>query len=324
MKQSNSQLLADLITTLSPAQRELIVEVRDPLELARQIPISGGRAIELAQVSDLIFCKSEAAEYVTAVVNSRSKFLVARPEIMSVLPSAVIAERVLILTPNPRLLMSLLLTPFDIPSTVTNQSVHIHPDAQIAPSAILGPGVVIGADVEVDADCVIGPNTVIDHATIGEGTRIAYNCSIGSDGFGYEIDEETGEIVKFPHLGRVIIGRWVEIFSNVCIARGSLRDTVLEDEVKVDNLVHVAHNCHVRRGAFLIANAMLGGSVDIGEYAWIAPSTSLMNGITVGRCAMTGLGAVAIQTIEDNAVVIGVPAKKLRDRFPENFALLKD
>jgi UDP-3-O-[3-hydroxymyristoyl] glucosamine N-acyltransferase len=174
---------------------------------------------------------------------------------------------------------------------------------------------VIGADVEISEGCVIGPNTVIDHAVLGINTRIAANCSIGGDGFGFEIDESSGEVIKMPHFGRVLIGQNVEIFSNVCIARGSLRDTVIGNNVKIDNLVHVAHNVEIGDNTFIIANAMLAGSTKIGTRAWIGPSTSILNGITIGDLSMTGVGSVVTKSCGTNEVVAGVPAKRLRDRF---------
>jgi UDP-3-O-[3-hydroxymyristoyl] glucosamine N-acyltransferase len=316
--------LQTLIDSLPPTRRGLLLEVKDPASLSRTLPITGARIIELAIETEMIFCKAEPSEMIAAIEGSKSRFIVARPEILSFLPREFSENRVLILTPKPRLLMASLLNPFDFPSAVTRQTAPVHPQARIAQGVTIGPGAIIGEDVEIERGCFIGPNTVIDHATIGEETRIGFNCSIGSDGFGYEIDPETGEVIKFPHFGRVRIGKKVEIFSNTSIARGSLKDTVVEDEVKIDNQIHVAHNCHIKRGAFIIANVMLGGSVMVGEHAWLAPSTSVLNGITMGRCSMTGLGAVVTKPVEENNVVIGIPAKKLRNRFPADFPLLKD
>lgn len=317
-------MLKDLVNVLPENRRALLLKILDPSSLSDSLPLTGARSLDLAGETDLTFCKSETTELVAAVVSSHSRFIVARPELPGLLPSLFMKDRVLVLTPRPRLLMSSLLAPLDGPSSVSLQAEHVHPKARIFPGVQIGVGAVIGADVEIGAGCVIGPNTVIDNTTIGEETRIGFNCSIGGDGFGFEIDEETGEVIKFPHFGRVRIGRCVEIFSNTSIARGSLKDTIIEDEVKIDNQIHVAHNCHIKKGAFIIANAMLGGSVTIGEYAWVAPSTSLLNGIGLGRCSMTGMGAVVTKTVGENELVVGIPAKKLRERFPPDFPLFKN
>lgn len=316
-------MLRDLVNALPENRRVLLVKILDPSSLSDSLPLTGARSLDLAGETDLTFCKSETTELVAAVVSSHSRVIVARPELPALLPSLFMKDRVLVLTPRPRLLMASLLAPLDGPSSVSFQTEHVHPEARIFSGVQIGVGAVIGADVEIRAGCVIGPNTVIDHATIGEGTRIGFGCSIGGDGFGFEIDEETGEVIKFPHFGNVRIGRNVEIQANCGISRGSLRDTILEDDVKLDNLVHVAHNCHIMRGALLTANTMLAGSVTIGKYVWVAPSTSVMNGVVLGNYSMTGLGAVVRKTVGENELVVGVPAKKLRDRFPPDFPLLK-
>lgn len=157
----------------------------------------------------------------------------------------------------------------------------------------------------------IGRGAVIDYrfTEIGSGTRIGPNCSIGQPGFGYEIID--GEPTHFPHVGRVLIGDNVHIGANVTIDRGTLSDTVIEDGVKIDNLVHIAHNVVVRRNAFVIAGAMLGGSCDIGEDAWIAPHAVIKEGVRIGKRVVVGLGAVVLKDVEDDAVVAGVPARRL-------------
>jgi UDP-3-O-[3-hydroxymyristoyl] glucosamine N-acyltransferase len=175
-KISQSFFLQHLIAQLLPAHRDLILEILDPANLAERIPITGGRAIDLAHESELVFCKTESESLVTAVLHSKSQFVIARPQIRPYLPVNFGDRHVLILTDKPRLLMALLLTPFDAASAVSQQKETIHPAARLAPDIILGRGVVIGADVEIGASCIIGPNTVIDHATIGKNTRIGFNC----------------------------------------------------------------------------------------------------------------------------------------------------
>lgn len=317
-------LLSDLISLLPPRGRELLMEISDPLALANTLPITGARVLELATETDLVFCKNSSDILVNALMQSRSRFVVIDQDVYTSLPEDFVRHRVFLLTSQPRLLLALLLMPFDHVPAIVAQQDAVHPSAQVASNVILGRGVVIGPRVIIHSGCVIGPNTVIDHATIGAGTRIGSNCTIGGDGFGFEIDETTGDVIKFPHLGSVQIGEHVEIAANVTVDRGSLRDTILEDEVKVDNLVYIAHNCHIKHGALVMANAALLGSVTIGEYAWIAPSTSILNGMTVGRCGMTGVGSVVVHSIGCNELVVGSPSHKLRNRFPEDSPLLRE
>lgn len=314
--------LHDLIAAVPPHRRELVQEVSDLAFVAKQIPVTGARVLELATDTEMVFCKNESLDLIDTLLASRSRFIIARPEIRSCLPADFMQQRVFLLTPQPRLLLALLLAPFDQLPTIARQDMHIHPKAQIAANAILAPGVVIGPAVCIQSGCVVGPNTVIDHATLGKDTQIGPNCSIGGNGFGFEVDEESGDVIRFPHFGSVEIGERVEIFANVTIDRGSLRNTIVEDDVKIDNLVYIAHNCHIRHGTLIMAKSAMMGSVTVGEYAWIAPSTSILNGLTVGRCAMTGMGAVVIDSVGDNDLVVGVPARKIRNRYPAGSSML--
>lgn len=312
--------LEQLLSSVPKPWGHLVERVLDPSGVADRMNVKGARALELAQQADLTFCKSSSPDLLDKVRASCSLFLVTTEEVVGDLPAEVTSSRVIIVSPKPRLLLALLLSRRACSLEVAAQTERIHPSAKIDPSATIGPGVVVGADVEIGAHCIVGPNSTLDHVSVGAGTQIGCNCTIGADGFGFEVEEMTGDVVKFPHFGRVIVGCNVEIFNNVCVARGSLGDTVIEDGVRIDNLVHVAHNVRIGRGALVIANAMLGGSTDIGAGVWLGPSTSVINGITVGAVAMTGMGAVVTKSVEANAVVAGVPARKLRDRFAADSA----
>lgn len=169
---------------------------------------------------------------------------------------------------------------------------------------------------------IVGENTVLTNCEIGNNVTIWHNVTIGGDGFSFEVDERNGNVVKIPHFGKVIIGDRVEIQSGTQIARGSFQDTIIEDDVKIDQLVHIAHNCHVKRGTLIPAGAMLAGSVTVGEYSWIAPETSVINGATLGRHSMTGMGAVVTKDVGDNQLVVGVPARPLRQRYPDGHPVL--
>lgn len=183
---------------------------------------------------------------------------------------------------------------------------------RIHPTASLGRNVVVENDCVIEQGVVIEHNAVIHCGTlVGAYSRIRANAAIGGDGFGFERDE-SGEPIRFPHLGGVRIGKNVEIGSGACVARGTLDDTVIEDYVKIDNLVQVAHNCFIGWGALLASGANLCGGVRIGRGAWIGAQASVIQNVDVGEGALVGIGAVIVRSIPSNCVYAGNPARLLR------------
>jgi len=146
----------------------------------------------------------------------------------------------------------------------------------------------------------------------GDNVIIGEYCSIGRDGYQYILDDITGKLIKFPHYGNVILEDDVEIGNNVCIARGALSNTILRKGVKVDNLVHIAHNVDVGENTQIIAQSIIAGSVKIGKNCWISPASSIKNQVTIGDNVLIGMGAVVLKNVESNSVMVGNPAKLLK------------
>jgi UDP-3-O-[3-hydroxymyristoyl] glucosamine N-acyltransferase len=224
------------------------------------------------------------------------------------------SDTILALCKNPKLALIKVVNQFFSERTQTKwphfDEGNISPDARISATANLAYGVVIGSGVVIEDDVFIGPNSTIANATIGKGTHIGSNCSIGHDGYGFEKDKN-GVWIRFPHLGNVIIGENVEIGSNTCIDRGTIGNTEIGSETKIDNLVHIAHNVIIGENCLLIANSMIGGSAVIGKDVWISPSASLINQIEIGENSLIGMGAVVIRDVSPGMKVAGNPAKPL-------------
>lgn len=189
----------------------------------------------------------------------------------------------------------------------------------LAPPENIGKNVTIGENCFICSNAVIGDNTIIEHnvviecrTQIGKGCHIDSGTVIGTPGYGYYTDA-SGAYRKVPDFGGVIIGDNVEIGANVCIGRGTLSDTIIEDNVKIDNLCHIAHNVHIGRNCLVIAQSMLGGSSVLHDDVYVAPGAVIMNQVTVGTNALVGMGAVVIGNVEENKVVVGVPARVIRD-----------
>lgn len=187
------------------------------------------------------------------------------------------------------------------PTSIINDKADIHSSVYIGPFCVIG-------KCKIEANTVIYPNVVInDNVSIGKNVKICPGCIIGYDGFGYSRNKE-GHLEKFPHYGGVIIEDDVEIGSNVGIDRGVLGDTIIKKGAKIDNFCHIAHNVIIGRHSLIIAHAMIGGSTEIGDYSWIAPSAALMEGIKIGEKTLVGLGAVVTKDVPNNTVVVGNPA----------------
>ena len=173
---------------------------------------------------------------------------------------------------------------------------YIHQEVEIAE------GVRIENNVSIDAPCKIGKNTIIHSGVV-----------IGTDGFGYY--QEDGLNKKVPHFGGVIIGEDVEIGANTCIDRGTMDDTIISNNVKIDNLCHIGHNVFIAENSMLIAGSVLGGSCCIEKDSYIGMGGIVRNQIIIAENTMVGMGAVVTKTTEKNKVVAGVPAKALYDNI---------
>ena len=188
----------------------------------------------------------------------------------------------------------------------------------ISPEAIIDPTAYIGFNCSIDGTVQIGAGTIIENnvsimnkVLIGKNVLIHSNATIGSDGFGFAFGDD-GKPIKVEHFGGVIVGDRVEIGANTCIDRGTLDNTVIEDDVKIDNLVHIAHNVVLASGATVVAGAIVCGSAKLGSNCYVAPGGIIRNQLDIGDNAFVGLGAVVTRNVESSNVVAGVPAKVIR------------
>lgn len=220
----------------------------------------------------------------------------------------------LLLVNNPRRAFQRILQLFYSESNIKK----IESSAIIYSTAIIGDDCYIGYNVVIEDNVKIGNNTVIMHNSvilkdtiIGNNCIIGSNCTIGGLGFGYEKNDD-GEFEFIYHIGNVLIEDNVEIGNNTCIDRAVLGNTHIEKNVKIDNLVHIAHGCQIGHNSLIIANAMVAGSVVVGENTWVAPSSSILNNMVIGNNVTIGLGAVVIKDVDSHDVVVGNPSKSIK------------
>ncbi|HEV7511308.1 MAG TPA: UDP-3-O-(3-hydroxymyristoyl)glucosamine N-acyltransferase [Candidatus Acidoferrum sp.] len=200
------------------------------------------------------------------------------------------------------------------PYAVIGEDVHIGEDTQIGPHAVIGAGCWIGKT------CRIHPRvTFYSGVRLGDRVEVHSGAVIGADGFGYAFGE--GRHWKFPQAGIVEIGDDVEIGANTTIDRGSLADTRIATGVKLDNLVHVGHNCEIGEHSVIAAQVGLSGScafgknVVVGGQAGFGERCKLEDGAIIGGQS----GVLGGKTIHSGETVWGTPARSL-EKFKEQFA----
>ena len=224
-----------------------------------------------------------------------------------------------IITEHPREVYFNILSRFFVEERHNQISEHaIVLSRKIGKHVNIGSGCYIGEDVEIADEVYIHPNVTIEgYCRIGTGTEIFSGTVIGTDGFGYY--RKDGVPQKVPHFKGVIIGKNVDIGANTCIDRGCLGNTVIGDNVKIDNLCHIAHNVRIGDNCLVIAGSIVCGSAHIDEGAYIAPGSIVKNQVQVASGALVGMGAVVTKNIAPNMVVAGIPAKVLREVRQDDF-----
>lgn len=194
----------------------------------------------------------------------------------------------------------------------------IHPTACIDRGAIVGAHAVVGAQVYVGKRVAIGAGAVLhagckvlDDCVIGEGSIIHSGAVIGSDGYGYSVTKNG--LIKVPQIGNVVIGKMVEIGANTTIDRASFDSTVIQDLVKIDNLVHIAHNVVVGAGSAIIAQTGVAGSVIIGRGCQIGGQVGIKDHVTIGDGAKIVSKSAVMKDVAAGQVVCGIPAIPFND-----------
>ncbi|MDP3150335.1 MAG: UDP-3-O-(3-hydroxymyristoyl) glucosamine N-acyltransferase [Ignavibacteria bacterium] len=220
-------------------------------------------------------------------------------------------HKVLIHVQNPKMSIAMIADRFFIQklSPGIHPSAFIHPGAVISASAYIGAGCVIGECVIGD-DTIIYPNvTIYDNVKIGSQVIIQAGVVIGTDGLGCERKKD-GTLIKFSHLGGVVIGNNVEIGANSQIARGALSDTIIGDGTKMNGLCFIAHNCVLGKNVWITGNTMLAGSVVVEENATIFSKVIVREQTRIGKNSVIGMGSVVTKDIPENETWFGNPAKK--------------
>ncbi len=207
------------------------------------------------------------------------------------------------------------------PSARLEADVTIEPGAVVGPGAEIGSGTVvaanaaIGGEARIGRNCVIGAGATIGHALIGDRVVIQAGCHIGQDGFGFLADDPGRP--EIPRRGRVIIQDDVEIGAGSTIDRGAIRDTVVGEGTKIDNLVRVGHNANIGRHCMVVAQTGISGSATLEDHVVLEARVGLSDNVTVGEGARIAASSVVQDDVPAGAHWAGAPAKPAKRWFRE-------
>ncbi len=301
--------------------------------------ITGVNSTVQAGPDELVFAQDDASA--TDALTSNAGAVVLKAGLVHEYPP----EKAVVETPQPRLWFSraaAMLKPVPpaknvMPRAVVGENVSLGENISIGDCAVLedgaeigagsriDAGAVIGAGVKIGADCHIYPRAVIyPGTTVGDRVVVHAGAVLGSDGFGYVRDPSTGAYTQFPQQGTLVIEDDVEIGANSTVDRGALAETRIRRGTKIDNLVHVGHNCDIGEDVILVALTGISGSSSVGKGAVIAGQVGIGDHAHVGEGVILGgqAGVLSGKTVTNEGlkpgtVLWGTPARPLKQVLRE-------
>jgi len=183
----------------------------------------------------------------------------------------------------------------------------IGPRAEIGAGTVICAGAVIGPNVRIGRNCSIGANASVTHAVIGDRVVIHSGSHIGQDGFGY-VRGASGH-TKVPQIGRVIIQDDVEIGALTAVDRGAIRDTVIGEGSKIDNIVQVGHNVQIGRHCVVAGTVGICGSVTLEDFVVLGAGAAVVDHVRIGEGAQIAAAGIAYRDVPAGARWGGIRAK---------------
>ncbi len=287
--------------------------------------ITGLASLKQATSSDVSFVSN--IKYEQELVSSQAACVIVSPHL------AAFAEKrgSYIVTEHPYVYFALL-TQFWKQQHSSKNTGSIHPSAVVDASAVIDKTAVIGALCVVESSARIGANTVLkSRVTVGESCIIGNHCIlhsgvvVGADGFGFAPQKSVTGLtwVKIEQLGAVKIGNDVEIGANTCIDRGALHDTVIEDGVKLDNLIQIGHNVRIGQHTVIAAATAVAGSTEIGAYCMIGGCVSIAGHLLIAPHTEISGASVVTHSIRKAGTYTGLFPLDDNVSWGKNAAALK-
>jgi UDP-3-O-[3-hydroxymyristoyl] glucosamine N-acyltransferase len=202
------------------------------------------------------------------------------------------------------------------PSAVIDPQAQVHPSARIGPLCVVEAGAVVGANTVLKSRVTLG-----EHCVVGERCIIHSGVVIGADGFGFA--PNAGAWEKIEQLGAVRIGNDVEIGANTCIDRGALQDTVIEDGVKLDNLIQIGHNVSIGEHTAMAGCAGVAGSASIGAHCTVGGGAIVLGHLTLAEGVNISAASVVTRSIHKPGHYTGMFPLDDNAAWEKNAASLK-
>ena len=300
------------------------------LEIKEDYTIQDVKPLRLARKFDLTFFDS--IKYKSDAISTKSLACITTQNLQSFLPKKVkkiIFKNVLMELCN---LLKKLYTDadFDVPDSSLNKpkknsfknvkfgnNVLIGKNVKIGINSIIGSNTIIEHNVVIGKNCFVGHGVIIKNSLIGDNVIIQDGNKIGQKGFGFIPIK--GKNIKFPHIGKVIVEDNVEIASNCTIDRGSVDDTIIGKNTYLDNQVHVAHNVKIGANCMIAGQVGFAGSSTIGSNVSIGGQAGISGHLTIGNNVKIGGGSGVVKDVEDNQVIMGYPATKLKNFLKKKY-----
>jgi UDP-3-O-[3-hydroxymyristoyl] glucosamine N-acyltransferase len=297
--------------------------------------LSGAAVLEDALPDHLAFVGAQ--KYFEAGLRSRAGCVIApaaypgaegQAVIESAQPRAHFAAALAMLYPGPAIVPGVAASAVVDATAEVAGSAEIGPFVTVGANASIAEGVRVGAGCSIGNDARVGAGTVMyPRVTVYERVQIGARCILhsgavlGADGFGFELSG--GRYHKVPQVGTVEIGDDVEVGANSCIDRATLGATVIGDGAKLDNMVHIAHNCRIGRHVVIAAQTGLAGGVSVGDYAIVGGQVGIGDKARIESKAVIGSGAgiLTSKIVRAGEPVWGTPARPLR-QYLEQVATL--
>jgi UDP-3-O-[3-hydroxymyristoyl] glucosamine N-acyltransferase len=221
------------------------------------------------------------------------------------------------------------------PSAVVDEKAFVAPSAHIGARVVIEAGAVIGEHAVIDAGCYIGRD-----AEVGEGTHFFANVTfharciigargiihsgavIGTDGFGFA--NEGGVYIKIPQTGRVVIGDDVDIGANTTVDRGALADTIIEDGVKLDNQIMIAHNCHIGAHTAMAGCVGMAGSTTVGKYCTFGGAAMITGHINIPDHTHIGASTMISRSITEPGHYTGFYPMAKHEDWEKSAAIVRN